>query len=180
MNAAAEYLFEDGETANGIIDKTGRSDGRAIIDDATHSDLDGELIGATAAHAARIGHHDADVLVELLNKDRHDMVLAGMPSDTHPGQTRKFVIDDVLRVLKTPRYRALAREARDKAAAEAKRQARHEREEREAAAKAKAAFEGQVALIPDVYQQLVDRIEQLEAHVGLYTRASGARSRALD
>jgi hypothetical protein len=181
MNTAAEYLFEDGQTANGIIDRRdGRDSARAIVDDATHSDLDGELIGATAAHVTRIGHQDADVLVELLNKDFWDQTLSGMPSGQHEGQRRKYMTADVLRVLKTARFQSLLRTYKGDAAADAKREARRQREERDAAAKAKAELARQMALIPDVYALLVARIEELEAHVGVHTPRPGARSRLLD
>jgi hypothetical protein len=168
-----------------VIDHAGRGDGRDItardiVDDAARSDLDGELIGATAAHAARIGNQDVDTLVELLNRDHWDGVLSGMPSDRHEGQRRKYTTADVLRVLKTARYRALARDHRDEQAAQTKRQARYEREQRDVAAKTKAELERQIALIPGVYTLLVDRIQELEAQIGLHSRAPGARSRLLD
>ena len=60
MNTAEDFVF-DGE----VVDLTGR---RIIEDALINDDLDGELIGATATHATRIGDQDADVLLGKLEQ----------------------------------------------------------------------------------------------------------------
>src|SRR6185503_19541557 len=84
-----------------------RRDRRGMLDEPSHA------THAAAAHAARIGHTDKEILLALLNRDRDDHVLSGPPSDAYAGQTRKFVAADVQKIIRSDLFKSLLRARRD-------------------------------------------------------------------
>jgi hypothetical protein len=150
-----------------IIDLTGRSEAREIADDVhgKNGELPTAMLRAGAEHAHAVGL-DADAVLELMNRDQWNGVLDGMPSTHHSGQYRKFVIEDILRMFKSPRFKALLREHKDAAAVAAKRAARTARERQQLSERIAREIEAEKAACPHLWSLVLE----LQAEVAALRR----------
>jgi hypothetical protein len=142
-----------------IHDRTGRD----VTADVLHSDFDGQAIAGAVEHAARIGHVDVETMTELMNRDYHYMTRPGMPSDRVPGQTRKYLVGDLERIIKSPRFRALLKQAK---AAEREHEELVARQERERVAE-QARFDAEIKREKQASPHLWAMVEELRDEIAM-------------
>ena len=78
---------------------------------------------------------------------------------------RAFVVEDLQRIVRSARFKALVREHKDAQAVAAKRAARVQREEQQARAKLDAAISREIATIPNLHEMYIAKIAELEAQI---------------
>lgn len=132
-----------------------------IVVDLTSDSTPGDLIGALAGHAARLGNADPEVLLEWVNKDFFDHELPGRPIPNRDGKFERYRFEDVQRALKTARFRILRKQDKQALAKQERLVARQQKTKADTAAKLRAQLDRERELVPLLYE----RLAELEAEI---------------